>query len=103
MEKRQRARVRGKGQITIPASVRRSAGIEEGSTVELELRPEGLLLRPSLIIEANDLDDAFIRQVIAETTEGYAALRADDVAWKAELDERATLDGSTADGLEIEH
>jgi len=102
MEKKQRARVRERGQITIPASVRRSAGIEEGSTVELELRPEGLLLRPSLIVETNGLDDDFIRRVIAETTEGYAAMRSEEDAWKAELDERSVLEGATADGLEAE-
>ena len=100
MEKHERARVRTRGQITIPASIRRSAGIEEGSTVELEIRPEGVLLRPSLIVEPNDLDDAFVRQVISETTEGYAAMRADEVAWKSELDERRAFDSTTADGLE---
>ena len=45
--------VRGKGQITIPASIRRAARLEEGDPVEVELVPEGILLRPGKVIDAS--------------------------------------------------
>jgi AbrB family looped-hinge helix DNA binding protein len=50
---RVRSEVRGRGQITIPASIRKAAHFEEGDLVELELREEGILLRPLKTIEAS--------------------------------------------------
>ena len=44
--------VRGKGQITIPSDVRRAAHLEEGDLIEVELVPEGILLRPRKIVDA---------------------------------------------------
>jgi antitoxin PrlF len=44
--------VRGKGQITIPADVRAAARLEEGDPIEVELVPEGILLRPYKRVDA---------------------------------------------------
>lgn len=44
--------VRGKGQVTIPADIRKAARLEEGDPVEVELTAEGILLRPRKVIDA---------------------------------------------------
>ncbi len=44
--------VRGRGQITIPSDVRRAAHLEEGDPIEVEIVAEGILLRPSKVIDA---------------------------------------------------
>ena len=47
-----RTRVRDRGQITIPAEIRAAARLEEGDPVEVELTPDGILLRPQKLIDA---------------------------------------------------
>lgn len=47
-----RTRVRGKGQITIPAQIRSAARLSEGDPVEVELTPDGILLRPQKLIDS---------------------------------------------------
>ncbi len=44
--------VRNKGQITIPADIRKAARLEEGDPLEVELVAEGILLRPRKVIDA---------------------------------------------------
>ncbi len=44
--------VRGKGQITIPAEIRKAARLEEGDPVEVEIVEGGILLRPCKLIDA---------------------------------------------------
>ena len=44
--------IRGKGQVTIPADIRRAAHLEEGDPVEVEMVAEGILLRPRKVIDA---------------------------------------------------
>ena len=44
--------VRRRGQITIPSSVAKAAHLQEGDPVEVEIVPEGILLRPRKIIDA---------------------------------------------------
>jgi len=44
--------IRGKGQLTIPAEIRAAAHLEEGDPLEVELVPEGILLRPRKVIDA---------------------------------------------------
>lgn len=45
-------RVRPKGQITIPRSIAVAADLQEGDPIEVELVPEGILLRPQRAIDA---------------------------------------------------
>lgn len=46
------ARVRAKGQVTIPREIRERAHLEEGDPVEVEMVPEGILLKPQKVIDA---------------------------------------------------
>jgi len=49
------ARVRAKGQITLPAAVREAAHIEEGTIVQFSVTDEGtVMLRPKLDVDAPD-------------------------------------------------
>src|SRR5439155_19590120 len=91
MEKRSVATLRDRGQLTIPADVRKQAQLEEGAVVEFEVREEGLLLRPKIVLDDVHLDEGFIRSVIDATATAYADLRADEEAWAEELAERAVL------------
>jgi antitoxin PrlF len=45
-------RVRGKGQVTLPAEVREAVHLHEGDLVEVEVTDEGILLRPKKLIDA---------------------------------------------------
>jgi AbrB family looped-hinge helix DNA binding protein len=45
-------RLRRKGQLTLPPKVREAAHLEEGDPVEVEMVPEGILLRPKKIIDS---------------------------------------------------
>jgi len=44
--------VRGRGQVTIPTGIRKAARLEEGDPLEVELVPEGILLRPRKVIDS---------------------------------------------------
>jgi antitoxin PrlF len=44
--------IRGKGQVTIPAEIRKRANLEEGDPVEVEVVSEGILLRPQKVIDS---------------------------------------------------
>lgn len=46
------ARVRAKGQVTIPREIRERAHLQEGDPVEIEIVPEGILLKPQKVIDA---------------------------------------------------
>ena len=94
------ATVRERGQLTIPAEVRKQAHLEEGAVVEFELRDEGLLLRPKLVVDDLELDDDFVRSIIETTTAGYAELRTDEEAWAEEQSERELLEATLPEGLE---
>lgn len=52
-----RARVSSKGQLVLPAEIRRSKNIGPGSEVELEEVPEGILLRLLRSPAPKTLDD----------------------------------------------
>jgi AbrB family looped-hinge helix DNA binding protein len=43
-------RVRAKGQITIPDTVRRAAHIEEGDYLEMSVQGDALVLRPRVVV-----------------------------------------------------
>ncbi|MHB8460586.1 MAG: AbrB/MazE/SpoVT family DNA-binding domain-containing protein [Candidatus Limnocylindrales bacterium] len=47
------ARVRPKGQITIPEEVRRALRLEEGDLVEVAIEDGSIVLRPKRLIEAS--------------------------------------------------
>lgn len=44
--------MRSKGQVTIPADIRKAAHIDEGDPVEFEVVEDGILLRPQKVIDS---------------------------------------------------
>lgn len=49
------ARVRGKGQVTLPTAVRDAAHIQEGTVVEVSVTDDGaIMLRPQVLVDAVD-------------------------------------------------
>jgi len=46
------ARVRAKGQVTIPTGIREAARLEEGDPVEFVMTADGILMRPQKVIDA---------------------------------------------------
>ncbi len=85
--------VRGKGQITIPSEIRRAARLEEGDPVEVELVPEGILLRPGKVIDATQAwfwTDAWQkgeRRAAADLVAGRSRVFESSDAFLASLDE----------------
>ena len=49
-------RVQEKGQITLPAAVRRQMGIQKGDLVAVEATSEGVLITPQKVLALRDLD-----------------------------------------------
>ena len=47
------AKVRSKGQITLPREVREAAHLEEGDPIEFTITPDGILMRPKKVIDAD--------------------------------------------------
>lgn len=47
-----RATMRERGQLTLPSNVRREAHLEPGDPIDVELVPEGILLRPRKEIDS---------------------------------------------------
>jgi AbrB family looped-hinge helix DNA binding protein len=45
--------IRAKGQVTIPQDIRDAAHLETGDPVEIEITPEGILLRPKKLVDAS--------------------------------------------------
>lgn len=50
-----RVRVKRKGQVTIPARIREKMNIDEGTMLEVEERPEGILLKAMSGIKAGEI------------------------------------------------
>ena len=50
-------RVQEKGQVTLPAQVRRRYGIRQGDLVGVTETPEGILITPKAVIAARALDE----------------------------------------------
>lgn len=94
------ATLREKGQVTIPAEIRRAAGLREGALLEFDVVAGGVLVRPALVVDEVEVDEEFARRVIETTTRGFERLRANRAAWQAEVRERALLDSATQDRLE---
>ena len=47
-----RTTLRAKGQLTLPDDIRKAGHLEEGDLLEVEITPEGILLRPQKLIDA---------------------------------------------------
>lgn len=62
MATRKYSRIQEKGQVTVPAEIRRKLGLEKGDLVSFEEGPEGVLLVPQKA-PTDDIEvmDAFLR------------------------------------------
>lgn len=49
-------RVQEKGQVTLPAAVRKQLGIKKGDLVAVEVTPDGVLITPQKVLALRDLD-----------------------------------------------
>jgi AbrB family looped-hinge helix DNA binding protein len=76
--------VRSKGQITIPADVRREVHLEEGDPVEVEVVEGGILLKPRKVIDATQAWfwtpewQASIRRSVEQLAAGEAEVMDED-------------------------
>jgi len=59
---RQNLLVSNRGQITLPASVRKRLGIQSGGIVTLEEKDNVLVLRPAAVVEMETYSDEEIAQ-----------------------------------------
>ena len=59
---RQNLLVSSRGQITLPASVRKRMGIQSGGIVTLEERENVVMLRPAAVVEIETYSDGDIAQ-----------------------------------------
>lgn len=86
--------VRGRGQITIPSDVRKAAHLEEGDPVEVELVPEGILIRPRKVIDATQAWfwapawQAGEREASEQLAQGEGRVFLSDKEFLAALDEK---------------
>ena len=48
-----RMMMRKNGQVTLPASIRRKARLEEGDIFEVQMRDDEIILRPQKLIDAS--------------------------------------------------
>jgi len=63
---RERLTVSGRGQITLPASMRKRLGIEAGGVLIAEEREGDIVLRPAAVLEIETYSDADIARWDAE-------------------------------------
>ncbi len=86
-------RVRAKGQVTIPREIRERAHLEEGDPVEVEMVPEGILLKPQKVIDATQAWfwtpawQAGEREASLDIAEGRVEIFKTDEDFLAALDE----------------
>ncbi|MDP9256008.1 MAG: AbrB/MazE/SpoVT family DNA-binding domain-containing protein [Actinomycetota bacterium] len=84
--------IRTKGQVTIPAEIRKAAHLEEGDPVEVEVVEEGILLRPQKIIDATQAWfwtpewQESIRRSVEQLATDEGEILTDDESFRAVLD-----------------
>jgi AbrB family looped-hinge helix DNA binding protein len=94
------ATVRERGQVTIPKDVRDKAQLGEGVVVEFEVSAEGIFMRPKIVVDGLDLDEAFVLEIITSTREGFEEIsRSPEAARELRL-EQELLEGASSDALE---
>lgn len=87
-----------RGAVVIPAEMRRHHGLEEGTPVVIEDRPEGVLFRAAPVSPSQEERERFF----AHLNDAVLATRRDERAWAEELADHARLDSTLMDGLDEE-
>jgi AbrB family looped-hinge helix DNA binding protein len=54
---RRLVRIQEKGQVTLPADIRRRLGLKKGDLVAVEGTPDGVLITPQEVVAAKALDE----------------------------------------------
>ncbi len=86
------ARVRRKGQVTIPTGIREAARLEEGDPIEFEITEDGILMRPQKVIDATQAWfwtpewQAGEREADEEYARGEGKVYMDEKSFQAALD-----------------
>lgn len=89
--------MRAKGQLTIPAEIRKAAHLEENAPVVFELTERGVLLRPGKVVDAGQAWfwtpewQAGEREADADLAAGRFARHESDEAFLASLEARCQL------------
>jgi AbrB family looped-hinge helix DNA binding protein len=91
-------RVGKHGTVVIPAAVRRQYHLDEGTTLLIEERPDGVLLRPAVAPITAEERERFFDELDAMVAEAQQ----DPEGWAEELAERRLLENTLLDGLEEE-
>jgi len=84
-------KVRGKGQVTIPAHVREAAHLTEGTVVEFVVTDAGVLMQPKVEVLV-DPEDAWFYGEEWQTTHGAAAAELDRGEGTAHKSDEGFLD-----------
>ena len=79
------ARVKQKGQVTIPADIRESLGLGEGDYVEVKQQGRRIVLTPKQVVDRHPQIDAALAEGLADVRAGrlspkFASLKAYE-AW----------------------
>jgi AbrB family looped-hinge helix DNA binding protein len=64
------ARVKQKGQVTIPASIRQEAGLGEGDYVEITCEERRIVLTPKAIVDRHPAIDAALAEGLTDLRAG---------------------------------
>lgn len=64
------ARVKQKGQVTIPADIRAQAGLNEGDYVEVTRRGHVIVLTPKQVVDRHPAIDAALKEALADERAG---------------------------------
>jgi AbrB family looped-hinge helix DNA binding protein len=64
------AKVKPKGQVTIPASIRDDLGLHEGDYVEVTREKDHIVLTPKVMVDRHPAIDAALAEGLADIREG---------------------------------
>lgn len=76
----QLSKVTTKGQITLPASIRRKAGVKQGDSVAFEIAEGGILIKPVQIKDKTDTPEwrKMLKASLKEAKEGRGTTHASE-------------------------
>lgn len=88
------AKIDQRGAVLLPSAARARFGLDAGATIAIELRPDGILLRPALARPTDEEREQFFARLHAEAEAMDPAVREEE---RAEL---ALWDATLMDGLD---
>jgi AbrB family looped-hinge helix DNA binding protein len=64
------AKLKHKGQVTIPADIREELGLDEGTYLEVKRQGSHIVMTPQEIIDRDDRTDAVLKEAVADARAG---------------------------------